>query len=442
VTHGLGLGDEDVGGDVPTGAVTPPEEGLEAEQPPVVQVDGRLEYQFRVAFEPGEDEGTGRDQFWAVSTQIGHLRDIGSNRHVLSRKFEVSREPTPVVGEKVVKMTPRDDERLTMALRPVSDPAEQDATGNAGPSELDGVAELISSESHPDGTPTAGSPQFTMIERSRPAQQAPKHTVAGWYPDESDPTLMRYWDGFHLTGQTMRVDPAPTDEAEEAATPVPSRRVDADEPSSGPHQTWTVLPADVGDSPESKKVAAQEATSDAADGVDDPAPGMTADHWVDKAARSVARARTDGTPEAWGEVVSIVGVVSELAQTMVVAAGAAQVSEEAGRVAEKAEEDAEAAVETATTARLASQEAADKAQRAEEAAKAASRAAADAMQAAEQAEQEAPVIAEVAEAAARSAADAKARSKGIEAIVAEALAADTPDAWAAAHRLAAAALES
>jgi hypothetical protein len=28
---------------------------------------------------------------------------------------------------------------------------------------------------------------------------------AGWYPDATDPGLMRYWDGFHLTGQVMHV---------------------------------------------------------------------------------------------------------------------------------------------------------------------------------------------------------------------------------------------
>ena len=27
----------------------------------------------------------------------------------------------------------------------------------------------------------------------------------GWYPDATTPGLMRYWDGFHLTGQILHV---------------------------------------------------------------------------------------------------------------------------------------------------------------------------------------------------------------------------------------------
>ena len=34
---------------------------------------------------------------------------------------------------------------------------------------------------------------------------------AGWYPDAEDPGLMRYWDGFHLTGQVLHVHSRATD---------------------------------------------------------------------------------------------------------------------------------------------------------------------------------------------------------------------------------------
>jgi hypothetical protein len=54
-----------------------------------------------------------------------------------------------------------------------------------------------------------------------PAQEVPtvvleEHGGAGWYPDATDPGLMRYWDGFHLTGQVMHVH-ARAGEAEAAA---------------------------------------------------------------------------------------------------------------------------------------------------------------------------------------------------------------------------------
>ncbi len=357
-----------------------------------------------------------------------------------------------------------------MALRPVSDSAKHDSAGNGEPGELDAVAKLIANDSQPESPPA--DPPLTMTERPRPAEQAPKHTVAGWYPDDSDRTLLRYWDGHHLTGQTMRVDPETTDE-EESAEPAPSREAPTDDHSTPAGAIWTELrsngnaaPLTVGrttpdesagqenssaattkaDGTEADRVEADGVEADGveADGVeaDGRAPVDMPDEWAEKTARTVTRARTAGTPEAWREVVSVVAVMSELAQTMMVAASAAQVSTEASRVAEKARSDAEAADQAATAARRASQQATTKAQDAQEAAKAAARAAADAMQAAQQAEQEAPEAAEAAEAAAREAAGAKATLEEIEGIVAGAQAADTPEAWTEARRLAAGAFQS
>ncbi len=350
----------------------------------------------------------------------------------------------------LLKIPPQNDEKPTMALRPVSDSTSHDSAGSGQPGELDEVAKLIANDSQPE-TPPA-DPPHRMIEPSRQAEQseqaeqAPKHTAAGWYPDDSDPTLMRYWDGHHLTGQTTRVDPETTDQ-EESAESVPSQ-VDTDDQSIRTDETWTELesnadstPATVGSTANSG-TAAQEPESRTAEQANGHAPVDMPGQWAEKTARTVARARTTSTPEAWREVVSVVAVVSELAQTMMVATSAAQVSTEASRVAEKARTDAEAADEAATAARRASQEATTKAQEAQDAARAAARAASEAMQAAQQAEQEAPEAAEAAETAAREAASAKATFEEIEGIVAGAQAADTPEAWTEAHRLAAGAFQS
>jgi len=392
-----------------------------------------------------------------------------------------------------------------MALRPISDAPDQDAAGDADQSELDVVAKLISEESPLGARP--GGPPLSMIERTRQREEAPKHTAAGWYPDDADPALHRYWDGHHLTGQTMRVDPE-ADEAKQPVAPVPAPR-DADtRPDIPAQQTWTSLRPDgsipraadrtstpervvtettvpervagkgivpgrgvgekagpersagepsapermAGERAVPERVAAKKAdpgqpvgettAADTPAHADGATSGDTPAQWADRTARAVARAQASGTPEAWGEVVSVAAVVSELAQTMLVAARAGQVSEQAGEAAEQARRDAEAAKAAAKEATQASQLATDKARQAQEAAKAASRAAADAVQAAQDAEREAPEIAERAEQAARVAASARTAFEGIEKIVAGAVAADTPEAWAEAHRRAAAAVDS
>ena len=161
-------------------------------------------------------------------------------------------------------MAAREDERLTMALRPVSDPPQQDSVGETDPSELDEVAKLISEESHP-GTPSGG-PTYTMIERPRPGASAPEHTVAGWYPDDTDPTLMRYWDGHHLTGQTMRVDPATSGEAV-PATAAGAQQSDDPERGARDRGTWTDLrpdggsPTDATDRTRSAEAAVREVST-------------------------------------------------------------------------------------------------------------------------------------------------------------------------------------
>ena len=72
--------------------------------------------------------------------------------------------------------------------------------------------------------------QPTAQEREQPEGAAdPATEVAtpvqgdpGWYPDAAEPGLMRYWDGFHMTGQTVRLNPpppAPTPQADSPLSP-------------------------------------------------------------------------------------------------------------------------------------------------------------------------------------------------------------------------------
>jgi hypothetical protein len=46
-----------------------------------------------------------------------------------------------------------------------------------------------------------------MIEHGMNTEQTEDAAPAGWYPDMTDSGLMRYWDGFHFTGQTTPVEP-------------------------------------------------------------------------------------------------------------------------------------------------------------------------------------------------------------------------------------------
>ncbi len=83
------------------------------------------------------------------------------------------------------------------------------------------VAEFFSNDPRSrDSSGEAARPD-QMTERQTPAMLAQDHAEPGWYPDAADPGMMRYWDGFHMTGQTVRVDPttASAEEAPQTAEP-------------------------------------------------------------------------------------------------------------------------------------------------------------------------------------------------------------------------------
>ncbi len=367
-----------------------------------------------------------------------------------------------------------------MALQPVPDPPSEDSVGSADRSELDAMASLVANEArlHPlptapaAATQSADTPQFVMIDRSRASASAPtpvpRRTVAGWYPDDDDPGLLRYWDGHHLTGQTMRVDPETTVTTDQPAPPPPAR-VGAVRRPAVIAESWTTLRTEDGlsaapEGPASTRPAAPEAPTSArpADSreaavgdtpvrqapaerretADRRAPKDTPELWVDKVVAAVSRAQAAGRSEGWHQVASVAAVLSDLAETMAVAASAAQVSAEAGRAAEEARKAADAAVGAAESARRAEREAAEQARRAEDAARAAAEAAAEAEEVARTAEREAPEMTAAAEAAAEEAAASQATAEGIAQIVADARATDTPASWTEAHRLAVAALAS
>ena len=73
----------------------------------------------------------------------------------------------------------------------------------------------------------SNDPQYAAPVESvitTPAVSEPGPTITtdgdsapGWYPDSQDEGLLRYWDGYHLTGQTLRID-APEPERDESTS--------------------------------------------------------------------------------------------------------------------------------------------------------------------------------------------------------------------------------
>lgn len=88
----------------------------------------------------------------------------------------------------------------------------------------------------------------------------------GWYPDPDDPSMMRYWDGYHMTGQAVRVGGTMSGESGRAASPAPSRTLTVDRPApSGPQA-----------SAQTSKPSGFTAT---ADGGGRPQPETDVDEW-------------------------------------------------------------------------------------------------------------------------------------------------------------------
>ncbi len=381
-----------------------------------------------------------------------------------------------------------------MALRPFAKHQKRKADDDTTPSAADEFAQFFSNDPRPD-EPLMDEGQPPPVEQPAPAVTMTEASAAGWYPDSDDPGLMRYWDGFHLTGQTMRVDPPrpATPEAGQARTAVAPGEPSVAQASSAAdllalHQPKPPLlgsqllssttddavpppPASAPVEPEPSEAqvdvpVATEQGDEPPANADNPtvapapapapvAPSMTrltspvapaapkpaGDSWAVRTEQAVVKAQAVGTPEAWQEAARAAAVVSEMALTMQVAADVRQSAGQLEEAAEEAKRKAEEAGERAAQAQTAVQETARAARQAADAAAAASRAATEAKQKAEQATEAMPRIAAQSNEAAQAAAAAKRKAQLLDEIVTKAHRTDTSEAWSEAHRSAEQALE-
>jgi hypothetical protein len=291
--------------------------------------------------------------------------------------------------------------------------------------------------------------ESASAEGQRQAESAPSTVEAGWYPDESQPGMLHYWDGNHWTGQSARVPATPMADAHTSDQPVMPLESQAPPPSIGDmNLAGPVVDDAVPDAGSAGLVeVAADATANGHGGegsqpvveVDSPVRGGDGEStlkWIDETQRAIARARVGGTPEAWRDAAQAAVVVSEMAQTMQKAATAKQAAESMSEAAQAAVHRARAAVQAAADAEQIAQQAAQAAHDAAQAAEVAARSASEAKRAARQATQEAPSLAESAKVAAHAAADAGRKAQLLDGIVAKALAVNTHEAWNEAVQLA------
>ena len=104
-----------------------------------------------------------------------------------------------------------------MALRPFGRNQKKKAEEDTSPNATDEFAQFFSNDPRTDEPSTQKTAGSWTSDPPSPTVTMEEQSAAGWYPDTKDPGLMRYWDGFHLTGQTMRVGP------ERPAAPEPRR---------------------------------------------------------------------------------------------------------------------------------------------------------------------------------------------------------------------------
>ncbi len=126
-----------------------------------------------------------------------------------------------------------------MGLRPFArHPKQKVERGETTPEGLNQVAQFFSGDLHPEDPAAAVGQPDQQLAQQVPSVVLEQHRGAGWYPDAADPGMMRYWDGFHLTGQVMHVHArageadakAPTATTADAEAPT-ATTADAEEPS-------------------------------------------------------------------------------------------------------------------------------------------------------------------------------------------------------------------
>jgi hypothetical protein len=172
-----------------------------------------------------------------------------------------------------------------------------------------------------------------------------------------------------------------------------------------------------------------------------PAPGSP--NWAEQTEIAISKALATNTPEAWGQAAQAAATLSDIAQTMQVAAHFHETAQRCVRAAQEASERAQGAARLAEETRQVALEAARSAEIAKQRSEAAALAARQAAEAAQLAQREAlekerlaqqaagtiPEAARSAQDAARVAADAMRRTQDIEQIVNEARVAGTHEAW-------------
>lgn len=117
-----------------------------------------------------------------------------------------------------------------MAPRPFSRHQKESAEESAS-NEANVVAQFFADfprSDDPSAVAGGGAQPNAMPSEQVPSEPVPSvvledHAGAGWYPDATDPGLMRYWDGFHLTGQVMHVHARQGEARPEAAAPETAR---------------------------------------------------------------------------------------------------------------------------------------------------------------------------------------------------------------------------
>jgi hypothetical protein len=375
-----------------------------------------------------------------------------------------------------------------MALRPFSRNPKPDDQGESAEPPSNEVEQFFSAELRRQGNAPTDEPE-APADTPAPAISVKDPGDAGWYPDATDPGLMRYWDGFHLTGQILHVHSRAEDGAAGAAEegvrkPEASEPVPAVEAKAGAGADAALPPPSltlVGPGEESAPMVPEsdrrsntlnetggadsepaEAPDDRSDTVPDsgserseindgrrpvptpappaaraPAPEGVGEpsRWAKKAEQAVARAVAAGTPESWKEAADVAAVVSQMAQTLQVAARAEQEANGMAAEAQEAAQRAQVAAQKSADANRTVQQAQQAAEDADAAAKRARQAAADAQEAAKRASQVVPTFIETEKAAAQVAAEAQRKAQRLAEIVGRAKQADTPEAWSEALRL-------
>jgi hypothetical protein len=107
-----------------------------------------------------------------------------------------------------------------MALRPFARQPKSDDDEETTP-EPPGVDQFFSNDlrQRDDASPDPDYQPAEVTVAQGPGVAVPEHGDPGWYPDADDPGLMRYWDGFHLTGQILHVHQRAGDITGDVRTP-------------------------------------------------------------------------------------------------------------------------------------------------------------------------------------------------------------------------------